>query len=80
MISITFSELRHYKNDHYTQLNNSNFEIATLFHHIYGKGKSAVISKLELFLTEWSCSYIVFALKKTLLIIAKFCAYVWIFL
>ena len=38
-------------------------EIAALFHHIYGKGKSAAISKLESFLTEWSRSFNVFALK-----------------
>ena len=39
--------------------NNSNFEIATLFHHLYGEGKRAAISKLELSLTEWSRSYII---------------------
>ena len=50
-------ELRKYKNE-----NSSNFEIAALFHHLYGKGNSAAISKLELFLTEWSRSYFVFAL------------------
>ena len=43
--------------------NNSNFEFAALFHHLNGEGKSAPISKLELFLTEWSWSYFVFALQ-----------------
>ena len=43
--------------------NNSNFEFAALFHLLNGKGKSAAISKLELFLTEWSRSYFVFALN-----------------
>ena len=43
--------------------NNSNFEIAALFHLLYGEGKSVVISKLELSLTEWSRSYFVFALE-----------------
>ena len=28
---------------------NSNFEIAALFHHLHGKGKSAAILKLEFF-------------------------------
>ena len=42
---------------------NSNFEIAPLFHHPYGEGKSAAISKLELFLPKRSLSYIFFALK-----------------
>ena len=42
--------------------NNSNFEISALFHHLYGKRKRATISKLELFLTEWSRSYFFFAL------------------
>ena len=45
--------------------NNSDFEIATFFHHLYGKGNSVANSKLELFLTEWSRSYIVFALART---------------
>ena len=45
--------------------NNSNFEIAALFHHLYSEGKSAPISKLELFLTEWNRSYVVFALTIT---------------
>ena len=31
---------------------NSNFEIVSLFHHLEWKGKSAAISKLELFFTE----------------------------
>ena len=38
------------------------FEFGALFHHLYGEGKRAAISKLELFLTEWSHSYFVFAL------------------
>ena len=42
--------------------NNSQFEIAALFHPLYGEEKSASISKLELFLTEWSRSNIVLAL------------------
>ena len=46
--------------------NNSNFEFAALFHHLYGEEKSAAISKLELFLTEWSRSCFVFALEHTL--------------
>ena len=32
--------------------NNSKFEFAAYFHHLYGKGKSAAISKLKTFLTE----------------------------
>ena len=51
------------------------FEIAALFHHlyiyIYGQGKRAAISKLELFLTEWSRSYFVFALRKKLTFVLK---------
>ena len=43
---------------------NSNFEIAALFHDLYGEERNAAISKLELFLTEWSRSYFVFALGK----------------
>ena len=48
-----------------TQLfkNNSNFEIAKLFQHLYCEGKIAAISKFESFFTEWSCSYFVFALS-----------------
>ena len=46
---------------------NSNFEIAALFHHLQGKGKSAAILKLELFLTQWSRSYFVFSLRKFLI-------------
>ena len=42
--------------------NNSKFEIAALFHHLYSEGKSAPMSKLELFLTEWNRSYIVLTL------------------
>ena len=42
--------------------NNSNFEIATLFPSLYRCWKSAAISKLESFLTEWSRSYLVLAL------------------
>ena len=41
---------------------NFNFEIAALFHHLDSEGKSAPISKLELFVTEWNRSYIVLAL------------------
>ena len=41
---------------------NVNFEIAALLLSPYRWGKSAAISKLESFLTEWSRSYIVFAL------------------
>ena len=37
-------------------------KIAALFHNLDSKGKSAPISKLELFLTEWNRSYIVLAL------------------
>ena len=43
--------------------NSSNFEFVLLFHHLHFKGKSAANSKLELFLTEWSRSYIFFALR-----------------
>ena len=42
--------------------NDSNFEIAAPFHHLYGEEKRAAISKLELFLNQWSRSYFVFAL------------------
>ena len=42
--------------------NNSNFEIAAFFPSPYRWWKSAAISKLELFLTEWSRSYIFLAL------------------
>ena len=42
--------------------NNSNFEIAALFPSLYRCWKSAAISELELFLTEWSRFYIVLAL------------------
>ena len=38
--------------------NYSNFEISALFHHLCIEGKSAPISKLESFLTEWNRSYI----------------------
>ena len=41
---------------------NSNVEIAAVFPSQYGWWKSEVISKLELFLTYWSRSYIVLAL------------------
>ena len=41
---------------------NPNFEIVALFHHLDSEEKSAPISKLELFLTEWNHPYIVFAL------------------
>ena len=44
--------------------NNSQFEIAALFHPLYGEGKSASISKLESNFTEWKRSYFVFALTK----------------
>ena len=54
-------QLWHFKNDS-IQEKNSNFEIAALSRHLNGKGKSEAISRLELFLTEWSRSYIVFAL------------------
>ena len=40
----------------------SNFEIAAIFHHLYGERKSAAISKIELFLTQRIRPYIVFAL------------------
>ena len=42
--------------------NNSYFEIAALSHYLYGEGKRAANSKLELFLDERSRSYMVFAL------------------
>ena len=48
----------------YSVKNNSTFEIAAPFHHLYGQGKRAAISKFELFLTEWSRSYFGFALGK----------------
>ena len=41
----------------------SNFEIGALFASLSRWWKRATISKLELFLTEWSRSYIVLALK-----------------
>ena len=41
--------------------------MAALFHHLYGEGKSAAITKLELFLTEWSRSYFVFALETVIM-------------
>ena len=44
---------------------NSNFVIAALFHHLYGKGKSAANSKLESIWIECSRSYIVLALAKS---------------
>ena len=40
-------------------------EIAALFHHLYSEEKSAPISKLELFFTEWNRSYVVFAIVIT---------------
>ena len=42
----------------------SNFQSAAFFHHLYGKGKSAAILSIELFLTEWSRTYTVFTLKQ----------------
>ena len=42
----------------------SNFEIAALFHHLYGEGKRAAILNLELFSTEWSRFYIVLSLER----------------
>ena len=36
------------------QKNNSDFEIAAFFRHLYGEGKNAAISKYNFFLTEWS--------------------------
>ena len=47
------------------------FEFAALFHHLYGQGKRAAISKLELILTEWSRSYFVFALEGRLVVLAQ---------
>ena len=41
---------------------NYNFDIAALFRHIYGEGKSAAISKLDFF-SEWSRSYNALALS-----------------
>ena len=43
---------------------NFQFEIVAFFRHLKGNGKSAVISKLEYFLIELSCSYIALALAE----------------
>ena len=37
-------------------------KLARFFTHLFGEWKSAAISKFELFLTEWSRSYFIFAL------------------
>ena len=58
---VRFVELRQYKNDYSQSKRKSNFEIAALFHYLYGEGKSAAISKLDFFI-EWSRSYIALAL------------------
>ena len=42
-------ELRQYKNNSIQSKENSNFEIAALFHRLYGEGKNAAISKLNSF-------------------------------
>ena len=61
-MKIFILEQRQYKKDSIQSKKNSNFEISALFHQLYGEEKSAANSKLELFMTEWSRSYIVFAL------------------
>ena len=44
--------------------NNSNFEIAALFTTYTARGKGRQFQNWNYFLTEWSRSYIVFALGK----------------
>ena len=60
---------RQYKNELHSVKNNSNFEIATLFYHLYSEGKSAAISKLEVVLILSSLQYSVSEDKRTQFVI-----------
>ena len=58
------ANFRQYKNDSIQSTKIPILKLPLFFPHLYGKGKSAVISKLEPFLSEWSRSYLVFALEQ----------------
>ena len=64
-ISNSILEPRQYKNDSIQSKIIPRLKLPRFFTHLYGQGKRAAISKLELFLTEWSRSYFVFALMST---------------
>ena len=49
LVKLHLLEVRQYKNDSIQSKKKSNFEVAALFHHLYGKGKRAATSKLEFF-------------------------------